>query len=185
MPLLHFSEDPNLTVFHPRFTAGKDDEESPIVWAIDEAHAFLYYFPRDCPRVVCWPLPGTSDADKANFFGHTSAKAIVAVEGTWLGRIADTRLYVYRLPSESFTPTVPEGDPAFYGAYVSRETVYPLSVEPVGDLLAALAKADAEIRVMPSLWPLWDAVVLSTLHFSGIRLRKPCRRRLDAPWAVA
>ena len=138
---------------------------------IDEAHTFLYYFPRDCPRVVCWSLPGTSEADRTRFFGQTAARAIVAVEGAWLERIAANRLYVYRLPTESFTPVVPEGDPRFHGVYLSQETVTPLSVAPVGDLLTALRDADVEIRVTPSLWPFWDAVVASTVHFSGIRLR--------------
>lgn len=176
MPLLHFSEDPDLTVFHPRFTSGKNDEEKPVVWAIDEAHAFLYYFPRDCPRVVCWVLPGTTEADRRTFLGHTDAKAIVTVEGAWRERITASRLYVYRLPPESFMPVVPEDAPGFHGAYLSHETVYPLSVEPVGDLFAALTKVDVEIRLTPSLWPFWDAVAASTLHFSGIRLRNALPR---------
>lgn len=174
-PLLHFSENPNLTVFHPRPTAGKDDP-TPVVWAIDAVHALLYYFPRDCPRVVFWPLPGSSEADRLRFFGHTAANAIVTVEGAWLERIANSRLYAYTLPSENFVPVVPESDPGFHGAYTSQETVRPISVLPVGDLLTALASAGAEIRVTPSLWPLWDAVMVSTLHFSGIRLRNALPR---------
>ena len=170
MTLLHFSENPDIDVFYPRLTAGKDDP-TPVVWAIDADHAFLYYFPRDCPRVICWPLPDSSDADRDRFFRHSHAKALVAIEGAWLERFYTTRLYVYTLPSESFTPVVPEGAPGFHGAYTSQETVHPISVAPVGDLLTALRDAGAEVRMTPSLWPLWEAVTVSTLHFSGIRLR--------------
>ncbi|MDQ6905547.1 MAG: hypothetical protein M3176_01840, partial [Chloroflexota bacterium] len=35
--------------------------------------------------------------------------------------------------------------------HVSRELVVPLSVEPVGDLLAALTDAGVELRITPSL----------------------------------
>ena len=47
----------------------------------------------------------------------------------------------------------------------------PLAVEPVGDLLAALATSGIELRITPSLIPLWQRVVRSTLSFSGTRLR--------------
>jgi hypothetical protein len=43
--------------------------------------------------------------------------------------------------------------------------------ERVGDLLALHAAAGIELRLMPDLWPWWDAVVASTVGFSGIRLR--------------
>jgi hypothetical protein len=59
---------------------------------------------------------------------------------------------------------------------VSRETVVPVSVEPVGDLMEALAAAGAELRIMPSLWPLYDAVIASTLDFSIIRWRNASPR---------
>jgi hypothetical protein len=39
------------------------------------------------------------------------------------------------------------------------------------DLLAELAGRDVELRVMPSLHRLRDAVVASTLQFSNIRWR--------------
>jgi hypothetical protein len=55
--------------------------------------------------------------------------------------------------------------------FVSRETVEPLECEPLGDLIALHAGARIELRLSPALYPLWDAVVASTLDFSGIRLR--------------
>ena len=53
---------------------------------------------------------------------------------------------------------------------VSRETLEPLSVEPVGDLIEALEAANVELRLLPSLLPLRD-VWETTLHASGVRLR--------------
>jgi uncharacterized protein DUF6886 len=52
---------------------------------------------------------------------------------------------------------------------VAREEVRPLSVVPVGDLLAAHVKAQIELRIVPNLWPLIDAIVDSGLEFSIIR----------------
>ena len=50
--------------------------------------------------------------------------------------------------------------------------VQPLRVEPVGDLLSAIAAARVELRVTPRLGPLWRLVwQKSTLEFSGTRLR--------------
>jgi hypothetical protein len=41
----------------------------------------------------------------------------------------------------------------------------------IDDVLAALIERDVELRVMPSLRKLRDAVVASTLQFSIIRIR--------------
>ena len=81
-----------------------------------------------------------------------------------LERMQKTTIYRYTLLEEGFEYL---GDP---GTYLRREAVRPLAVEPMGDLLAALAAANIELRVVPSLLPLrgvWD----TSLHASGIRLR--------------
>jgi len=44
------------------------------------------------------------------------------------------------------------------------------------DALAELTHRDVELRVTPSLWPLRDAVVASTLQFSLIRMRNATPR---------
>jgi hypothetical protein len=55
---------------------------------------------------------------------------------------------------------------------VATEPLSPLGPpEPVGDLLALHDEAGIELRVLPNLWAFWEAVVASTLGFSGIRLR--------------
>jgi hypothetical protein len=55
--------------------------------------------------------------------------------------------------------------------WVSSETVEPLQLDEVGDLLARHAEAGIELRIAPGLLTLWDRVVASTLDYSGIRLR--------------
>jgi hypothetical protein len=182
--LYHFSEDPTITVFHPRPAPPRGAYSDPLtpgeasaklVWAIDEENAPLYWFPRDCPRVAFRPLPTSTPEDLARFFGHTIARWTIAIEGGWLDRVRAARLYAYQLPGDTFAPQGPHGGP---GYYLSRESVVPLGVEPVGDLLTRIVAAGIELRITPSLWPLYHALIPATLHFSMIRMRnaQPERR---------
>ncbi len=93
---------------------------------------------------------------------------VVAIESGWMGAVRETKLYRYRMPPETFEPQGEGGGP---GYRVSREAVRPLGVEPVGDLLEAMLAEDVELRVLPELKTLWDSVMGSSLHWSGIRLR--------------
>ena len=81
-------------------------------------------------------------------------------------RIRTTTLYRYELLAESFS--LLDGNA---GHWVSRATVEPLAVEPVDDLLAALAASDVELRITPRLMKLWRRAIDSTLAYSGTRLR--------------
>ena len=177
MILYHFSEDPTITVFHSRQPPPRgplsapltpDEATARLVWAIDEDHAPLYWFPRDCPRVAYWALPTSPPEDLDRFFGHTTARWVIAIEGAWLERMQRAQLYAYRLPGELFSPQGAHGGP---GYYLAREPVVPLSVEPVGDLLARFVAAGIELRITPSLWPLHRALIPATLHFSMVRMR--------------
>ena len=47
--LYHFSEDPSIERSAPHVPSS-NPTQAPAVWAIDEDHAPLYWFPRDCPR---------------------------------------------------------------------------------------------------------------------------------------
>ena len=163
--LYHFSEEPDIAVFKPLPPpAGQD--MPPVVWAIDAWHAPRYYVPRDGPRACFWPGPKTSAEDRERWFGGIEAKMVIAIESSWLDRLRTTQLYRYAMPEATFAPNDDIG-----GHFVSREPVTPLSVEPVGDLLAALAAANVVLRITPRLVELWRRVMASTLEFSGTRLR--------------
>ena len=163
--LYHFSEDPTIRVFAPHRAKSSSLDES-FVWAIDEWHAPMYYFPRDCPRACFWPGPETTAGDRERWFGGVQARMVIAIEAAWLDRLRSTPLYRYVMPAASFHLLG-----ATAGHWVSRETVTPLTIEPVGDLLSALVSADVELRITPTLIPLWRLVIRSTLEFSGTRLR--------------
>ena len=53
----------------------------------------------------------------------------------------------------------------------ARATVRPVSVEPVGDLLARQVAAGVELRLCQSLVLLGRAILSSSLHWSLIRMR--------------
>jgi hypothetical protein len=126
----------------------------------------MYYFPRDCPRACFWPSLRTTPEDRERWFAGIDAKMVIAVESGWLERIRTTALYRYTMPSAGF---VRHDETA--GHWVCREIVAPVMVEPIGDLLAALAAANIELRVTPRLTELWQLVIASTLSYSGTRLR--------------
>lgn len=177
MPLYHFSEDPDIRVFVPRAPLERPHIE-PLVWAIDEWHAPMYYVPRQCPRACFWPGDRTTDADRERFFGGIAARMIIAVESAWLARIRAATLYRYTMPDAPFEPARDDAS----GHYIARETVEPVSVEPVGDLLAAIIAANVELRITPSLIDIWQRIISSTLEFSGTRLRNAAgAEALDLP----
>jgi hypothetical protein len=164
--LFHVSGEPGITRFEPRESQFTEDL---VVWAIDKAHLRNYLFPRDCPRVTYCAGPDTTSADAARFLGECAA--VVAFEAAWLDRIRETTLCCYHLPDASFACLDQDA-----GYYVSREKVSPVRVDLIEDALAALAATGCEIRMLPSLWPLYDDVVASTLSYSIIRMRNAAPR---------
>ncbi len=165
MTLYHFSEDPGIASFAPhRAVTSAIDEK--LVWAIDEEHASMYYLPRQCPRACFWPGANTTEEDRERWFGGVDARMVIAVESGWLERIRSATLYRYVMPGESFTL-----HDSTAGHWVSQETVTPLGIEPVGDLIGAITDADVELRFTPRLVDLWKRVIGSTLACSGTRLR--------------
>jgi hypothetical protein len=161
--LWHVSEDPSIKRFEPHVSATAEERE-PLVWAIDTRHLPLYWFPRQCPRGTFWADHSTTPADAARLLGDSAR--VHAVEEGWIDRMRTTAVYAYRLPDASFEP-----HPEVGGYWISRDAVEPIEVVGLGDLLARHANAEIELRVVPSLAPLWERVVASTLEFSGIRLR--------------
>lgn len=167
MALYHFSEDPTITVFEPHIAKTSAIQDEALVWAIDKWHAPMYFTPRDCPRACFWAGDKTTAEDRERWLHGLEPRFVMVVESGWLERIRATQLYRYVMPEDPFAPMGHEG-----GHFTSGEAVTPLSVEPVGDLLAAIAAAEVELRVTPRLGAMWRRVWQeSTLEFSGTRLR--------------
>ena len=117
--------------------AGGEWLNGPLVWAIDDWHSPTYLFPRDCPRILWWPLPGTTPADLERYWGLRAGTGMIAcIEWIWLEQLRTTTLYRYSLPGDGFI------DLQDHGVSVSREAVTPERVEPVPDLVKALQEAD-------------------------------------------
>lgn len=87
-----------------------------------------------------------------------------AIENVWLERMRACKMFVYRFDSAPFTLYNADA-----GYYSTTQTIEPVSVEPIGDLLALHAQAGIELRIVPNLWPIIDAIVASGLGFSIIR----------------
>ena len=159
--LFHVSEEPAIAEFIPRPSKYTPD---PVVWAVDDEKVRNYLVPRDCPRVTYYADARTIAADSERFLGTSSA--VVAVAANWWNRIRSFTLYSYQLPSDTFA-CIDE----CAGYFVSRESVRPLHVEVIEDPIAALLARGVELRILPTLGPLRDAIVGSTLQFSIIRMR--------------
>ena len=164
--LFHVSEESGIERFEPRPSQYADE---PVVWAIDADRLRNYLLPRECPRVTYYAGPKTTAPDVERFLG--SSPAVIAVESAWLERLRSCRLYCYHLPAETF-----ECIDECAGYFVSRRPVVPAQIEVIEDLLATLLGRGAELRFVPDLWSLRDAVISSTLRFSLIRMRNALPR---------
>ena len=170
MRLFHFSEEPDIEVFLPRpvrtpaeRAPGFEWLNGPLVWAIDEVHEPLYLFPRECPRVLVWPVGNTTPEDRQKWFAD-GRRMIAHVESAWFESLSSARVFRYELPTASFVSLEDAG------MWVSREPVEPLAVKVFDHLPDELEKRNVELRIVPSLAPLkplWQ----TSLHASGIRLR--------------
>ncbi len=176
MRLFHFSEDGSLRRFVPRPVtvpaprrAGQEWLNGPLVWAIDEAHQAMYLFPRDCPRVLIWPVETTSAADRKRWFGHGDARFIAFVEWDWLRSLAQARLFRYELPGHAFE-TLNDA-----GMWVARAPVEPVAVELIEDLPMLLRAEAVELRAVRDFACL-EELTNSSLHVSAIRMRNAARQ---------
>jgi len=171
MQLFHFSDAGGIKVFTPRpvqvaspRAEGREWLNGPLVWAIDDWHAPMYLFPRDCPRVFAWPTDATTAPDRQAFTAITSCRMVAHIEKRWFDRLSRAKLFRYTLPAEGFEPLDDSGQ------WVARDAVTPLGVERIEDLPHALERAGVELRILPSLQtlqPLWS----TSLHVSAIRMR--------------
>lgn len=176
--VLHFSEDPAITRFVPHLAATAQ-QPGEYVWAVDSSRSPDYWFPRQCPRAMAWTGPDSTETDRDLIIGPGCGTRVHAVEYGWLERMRTVELYAYRFDATPFRPFGEEG----YGrgvAMVATEPVVPLGpAEPVGDLFGLHEKAGIALRVLPDLWPFWDAVTVSSLEWSGIRLRNARPRSMQ------
>lgn len=166
--LFHVSDMPGIARFEPRPVrpAHPLKLDRPVVWAVEERLLHNYLLPRDCPRVTFYARPDSDPADVARLMGQTTARHVVAVETGWLEAIRHCTLYLYEFSSDGFV-AVDTGA----GYYMSETAVEPLAVTCIADVLGELLRRNVELRFTPSLWPLQEAVVASTLQFSCIRMR--------------
>ena len=165
MNVYHVSEEPDIPVFEPRPVSSGES----FVWAIDDEHLRNYLVPRECPRVTFYAGPGTTVADRERFLG--SSTAVVAIESGWFERMRSCTLFCYHLPGETF-----ELRDRTAGYFVSQVAVTPARVDAIHDPVAALLQRGVELRVLPDLCSLRDAVIESTLQFSIIRWRNALAR---------
>jgi len=164
--LFHVSEESGIGRFEPRPSPYIDE---PVVWAMDADRLRNYLLPRECPRVTYYAGCETTAADVERFLGVSPA--VIAVESAWLERLRSCRLYCYHLPPQTFACL-----DECAGYFVSRRPVVPAQVEVIDDLLASLLGRGVELRFVPNLWHLRDAVVSSTMQYSLIRMRNALPR---------
>ena len=165
MDLFHFSHDPSIERFVPHVPV-TNPGQPPSVWAIDDEHAPLYWFPRDCPRVTAWPRSPEEQAMFRQEFCTTAAR-VHAIELSWLPALESTVLFRYRFDSSAFRPWVEAS-----GQWISDVAVEPLEVERFDDLIGLHISAGVELRAVPNLWPLRDLAVQGPWDFSVVRFQQ-------------
>lgn len=79
-----------------------------------------------------WQSTATTDQDKRLWWGERECSTIAHIEWKWLSRIHVQTLFRYQLPPNTFE-YIEDG-----WMWVSKETVAPLQVVRIDDLLRAL-----------------------------------------------
>lgn len=168
--LFHVSEEAGIVRFAPRPPPSPDaGVVGDAVWAVDEQHLANFLLPRDCPR-ICFRAKAETLPEHRKLLGE--ADQVVAFEAAWLDRVRACTLQIYEFAPEPFSLALPDA-----GYWIARQAVTPITVRPQSRLIAALATAGAQVRVLEDFWPLADAVAASTLEYSIIRKRNAAPRR--------
>jgi len=167
MRLFHVSEDPDIQVFKPRIPKRKDlDQNTGLVWAIDDEHLFSFLVPRDCPRAAYYLGKGTSENDRKRFFSSSSVTKGMVIENIWFQRILNAKLYLYEFDCQNFML-----QDQIAGYHVSTKTEYPLQRFVLTDLFDELIKRNVEIRITDNLSKVADALKTSTLNWSLCKMK--------------
>ena len=164
--LSHLSDRADIARFEPR---PSDYTSDGVVWAIAQSHLANYLLPRDCPRVAFRAAPDSTPHDLEAFLG--ADRVVIAIEAAWLAEVSTATLHCYAMPDQTFTL-----HDAAAGYWVSPAPVVPLAMSVISNLPATVTASGATLRVLPSLWPLHDAVKASSLTFSMIRMRNAAPR---------
>ena len=135
--LYHYSDRDDIAVFKPRAPLRHPHAE-PLVYAIDEWHSPLYFFPRDCPRIGIWPIESSSPEDVEHYRAMTEKRMLMFVEVNQSGE-----LFRYEMnPLDGFVDT---GD---IGVWTSRQEAVPVSMTRLDDLAAESVRANVEVLVV-------------------------------------
>lgn len=166
MKLYHVSEAADIFLFTPRILSRLDlDQQTGLVWAIDEAHLPNYLTPRECPRVTYHVGKQTTQQDRQSFFSSSTMTHAVVIEQAWFSRMANTTLYLYEMDPTNF-----ELIDEIAGYYVSKQSEKPLSKTQVDDLFEALLMRNVELRIVDRLGDLCSRVQRSSLNWSMIKM---------------
>ncbi len=173
MRLFHVSEDESIEQFEPRRPTRQDlDQNTKLVWAINEARLVNFLTPRDCPRVTFYATPDSTQEDIDRYIGNTDVSSVIAIEHAWFRRMKETRLTIYEFDPTGFTL-----QDAIAGYYVSDKIQVPIGMATINDLYAAIFERNAELRVLPNLWPLCKVVKSSSLGYSMCRMKNAIPER--------
>ncbi len=172
--LFQVSDQPDLKVFEP-VTAPMSGSsvEGLAVWAVDDDHLAHYLFPADCPRITLRGSATTSPLDRKNFFPHGHDR-VIAVEMSWYKRLQSTPLYVYEFSAESFIPVK-----ELPGFYIAGSNIVPVAVHKISRPLETIVTRGYKLRLLDSLFPLREAVLRSTVHYSMLSMQN-CSTKLKA-----
>lgn len=160
----HFSEDSTLRRFAPQVPPS-NPSHPPVVSAVDDEHAPLYWFPRSVPRISVWANDRGQQERLTERFA-TEAHRICAAELSRLDEMRAARIYRYTFDASRFSPWE-HAD----GQYVASEVVYPQEIEVIDDLFRVHGEAGVELRLTPRLGSLMDAILASGLPFGFVRIR--------------
>ena len=166
--LFHVSEEASVAVFEPRPSTLFPSLGS-VVWSIAESHLANYLLPRDCPRVTFCATQNTTDADRKRFDLIGSLRVVV-ISSDWIEQVRSAALYLYELPSTTFSL-----HDASAGYWLSTEGVAPLRVTLVTDVRKEILKRGAHLRAVDDLNRIQDVIVASTVDYSIIRMRNLAR----------
>lgn len=93
----------------------------------------------------------------------TESNIVMTVEIGWYERIKNTTIYRYKFPTDTFKVF-----DEFAGYYISTETIIPIKIKPLDNLIERLMDLNIELRYTPNLNPLRNALINSTITDFGI-----------------